>query len=120
METLILKLGATGDVVRTTSLLHRLSGSVTWITAAKNKPLLQGLQSMPVTLRVLSWEERGALTADRYDLAINLEDDKQTASLLHKVSTGRVFGAHLDSSEQMAYTADSSAWFDLSLISVHG
>jgi ADP-heptose:LPS heptosyltransferase len=33
MNVLILKLNATGDVVRTTTLLHRLQGDITWITA---------------------------------------------------------------------------------------
>ena len=36
MDILIIKLGATGDVVRTTPLLRRLDGNATWITAAKN------------------------------------------------------------------------------------
>ena len=35
MNVLIVKLGATGDVVRTTPLLKRFTGPVTWITAAK-------------------------------------------------------------------------------------
>ena len=53
MNTLILKLGATGDVVRTTPLLKHLTGEVSWITAAKNVPLLAGLTR---TLRSVSWE----------------------------------------------------------------
>src|SRR5215475_7112495 len=55
MNVLIIKLGATGDVVRTTPLLRRLSGSVTWITAAKNGVLLDGLSD---NLRHFSWEAR--------------------------------------------------------------
>src|SRR5690606_9146778 len=43
MRTLILKLNATGDVVRTTSLLRRLEGEVAWITAPTNVPLLDGV-----------------------------------------------------------------------------
>ena len=40
-HTLIVKLNATGDVVRTTTLLRRLPGPVTWITASGNLPLLE-------------------------------------------------------------------------------
>ena len=40
MRTLIAKLGATGDVVRTTPLLERLGGDVVWLTAEKNTVLL--------------------------------------------------------------------------------
>jgi heptosyltransferase-2 len=120
MQTLIVKLGATGDVVRTTSLLHRLEGNVTWVTAKKNKPLLEGLPNLPVSLRVLAWEERESLAGARYDLTINLEDDIETASILDGVSSKRVFGAHRNNQGRVVYTPDSSAWFDLSLISTYG
>jgi len=43
MSVLIIKLGATGDVVRTTPLLRRLDGPVSWITAKSNLPLLEGI-----------------------------------------------------------------------------
>jgi hypothetical protein len=39
MSVLIIKLGAAGDVVRTTPLLRRLTGSVSWTTAKNNLPL---------------------------------------------------------------------------------
>ena len=71
MNVLIIKLGATGDVVRTTPLLRRLSGSVTWITAAKNGALLDGLSD---NLRHFSWKARARALDIPYDLAINLED----------------------------------------------
>jgi hypothetical protein len=38
LNALILKLGATGDVVRTTPPLKQLAGDISWITAAKNVP----------------------------------------------------------------------------------
>ena len=34
MKFLIIKLGADGDVVRTTTLLRSLKGQITWVTAA--------------------------------------------------------------------------------------
>ena len=43
MNILIVKLNATGDVVRTTPLLHRLEGDIVWVTARANLPLLQGV-----------------------------------------------------------------------------
>ena len=55
-NTLILKLGATGDVVRTTPLLKHLAGEVSWITAAKNVPLLAGLTK---TLRAFRGSSAG-------------------------------------------------------------
>ena len=117
MKLLIIKLGATGDVVRTTPLLHRLGSEVTWITAAKNTSLLRGLRP---NLRCLSWEERELARGTKYDLVISLEDDLETASFLKDVQFDQLFGAYADAENKMRYTADSSRWFDLSLISAHG
>ena len=82
MNVLIVKLGATGDVVRTTPLLRRLNSSITWITAAKNGVLLDGLAD---NLRYFSWEERARALDIAYDLAINLEDTLEVALFLKNV-----------------------------------
>jgi len=117
MNTLIIKLGATGDVVRTTPLLRRLIGSVTWITAAKNGVLLDGLSD---NLRHFSWEECARALDITYDLAINLEDTLEAALFLKTVRPAEIFGAYSDSSQRLRYTNNSKCWFDLSLISSHG
>ena len=110
-------MGATGDAVRTTPILRRLSGTVTWITAAKNRVFLDGLSD---NLRHFSWEERARALDVGYDLAINLEDTLDVALFLQNVRPARVFGAYADSSKRLRYTDDSKCWFDLSLISSYG
>jgi hypothetical protein len=117
MNSLIIKLGATGDVVRTTPLLRRLDGAVSWITAENNLALLQGIDR---NVRCVSWENRRRVADTIYDLVINLEDDRETSSFLDEVKFKQLFGAYLDSNGQPAYTADSRGWFDLSLISTYG
>lgn len=117
MKTLIVKLGATGDVVRTTPLLRRLSGEITWLTAAKNAVLLQGIAERA---RCLSWEQRAQAVGHKYDLVINLEDDLEVALFVKTLEVGQLFGAYVDGDSRMRYTDNSSRWFDLSLISVHG
>src|SRR6266704_6318655 len=117
MNVLIVKLGATGDVVRTTTLLRRLSRSVTWITAAKNAVLLDGLSD---NLRHFSWEARARALDIPYDLAINLEDTIEVAMFLKSVRPAEIFGAYSDSSQRLRYNDNSKCWFDLSLISFHG
>jgi ADP-heptose:LPS heptosyltransferase len=117
MKTLILKLGATGDVVRTTPLLRRLTGEVTWITAAKNVVLLRGVRD---NLTICSWEERNSLPEVAYDLVINLEDTLEIGVYADTLSAKQRFGAYVDSSNQLTYTDDSRRWFDLSLISRFG
>lgn len=117
MNLLIIKLGATGDVVRTTPLMHRLRGQITWLTAAKNTVLLENVTS---NLRCFSWEERERALDERYDLAINLEDTLDVAQFLKKVECSEIFGAHVDSDNALTYTENSRRWFDLSLISTYG
>ncbi len=117
MNLLIIKLGATGDVVRTTPLIHRLRGQITWVTAAKNTVLLEGVKN---NLRCLSWEERERALDANYDLAINLEDTLNVAQFLKTVECKEIFGAHVDSDNALTYTENSRSWFDLSLISTYG
>jgi ADP-heptose:LPS heptosyltransferase len=117
MNVLIIKLGATGDVVRTTPLLHRLKGSVTWVTAAKNAVFLDGL---PDNLRHFPWDARARALDSSYDLAINLEDTLEVAQFLKSATPTEIFGAYADSAGNLCYTDKSKCWFDLSLISSHG
>ena len=117
MRVLIIKLGATGDVVRTTPLLRQLDGPVSWVTAASNLSLLEGIDR-PV--RCVSWEDRRRISDTAYDLVINLEDDLETSRFLKELKFKQLFGAHLQGNDRLAYTLDSRDWFDLSLISAYG
>ena len=114
---LIVKLGAAGDVVRTTPLLRRLNGPITWLTTAKNIVLLQDQRE---NLQCISWAKRNLLRNATYDLVINLEDDLESALFLKTLSCKQLFGAYADSKNVLRYTDDSRCWFDLSLISIHG
>jgi heptosyltransferase II len=116
MNVLIVKLGATGDVVRTTTLLSQFRDHVSWITEAKNTPLLENLRE---NLRCLSWEQRETARDRAYDLVINLEDTVEVGRFLETVQYQQLFGAFISGNE-LKYTDDSRLWFDLSLISVHG
>jgi ADP-heptose:LPS heptosyltransferase len=117
MNVLIIKLNATGDVVRTTPLLRCLKGEITWITAKLNLVLLDGLTE---NLRSVVWEEREMVRDREYDLVINLEDDAECAVFLKSVRYRKLFGAYMDAKGNLTYSADSRSWFDLSLISAYG
>src|SRR5262245_35316941 len=107
MNTLIIKLGATGDVVRTTPLLRRLAGRVVWLTATKNTPLLDGLEGFAAELRVIDWQRRGELSGNAFDLVINLEDEAEPAAIVDSVKAARLFGAYANNDGRIAYTADA-------------
>lgn len=117
MNILMVKLGATGDVVRTTTLLRALKGEVTWLTAAKNTSLFDGVKEVQ---RCLSWEQREAVRDMRYDLVINLEDTLEIGAFLKTVVFDKIFGAYADGAGELRYTDDAGRWFDLSLISIYG
>ena len=116
-HTLIVKLNATGDVVRTTALLHKLPGPVTWITARGNLPLLEGLRP---DMRCLAWDERERAADTAYDLAISLEDEPETAHFVERIKARRVFGAQPNGDGGVAYSEDAREWFDMSLVSRFG
>src|ERR1700736_3132868 len=117
MKVLIIKLGATGDVVRTTPLITALSGDVTWITADANEILFGGISE---SVRCISWNNREQVRDRTYDLLVNLEDTIEVASFVQTVSPAEVRGAYLDSQSQLTYTEQLRDWFDLSIVSVHG
>lgn len=117
MKILILKLNATGDVVRTTPLLRCLEGEITWITARNNIGLLDRLA---VNLRSVCWEDRETVHGEDYDLVINLEDEAELAAFVRGIRYKQLFGAYLNGSDTLSYTEDSRRWFDMSLSSVYG
>jgi len=117
MKILIVKLNATGDVVRTTPLLQCFEGEITWITARNNSVLLQGISE---DVRPVCWEDRETVRGEDYDLVINLEDDAELAAFVNSVRYKQLFGAYANGSDRPSYTNDSRQWFDMSLISVHG
>ena len=117
MNVLIIKLNATGDVVRTTPLLRCLEGEITWVTARNNTVLLDRLAE---NLRCVPWENRANVKDVDYDLVINLEDDAGVAEFLKEIHYKQLFGAYMNGRSGLEYTSDSRRWFDLSLISVYG
>jgi heptosyltransferase-2 len=117
MNILILKLGATGDVLRTTPLLHVLPGEIYWITSNVNLILLADNQRIK---RAVSWERASDLATLDYNLVINLEDSLDVAKFMRQLNYKELFGAYLNSSDSLDYTENSRDWFDLSLISRFG
>ena len=85
MNTLIVKLGATGDVVRTTPLLEKLGGEVIWLTEPKNAVLLHGVRERSSVL--FRGSERESVPDIAYDLIINLEDTQEIGALPERLES---------------------------------
>lgn len=115
---LVIKIGASGDVVRTTPLLHILKGEVTWVTAPLNVALLPAAH--PKLARILTLEEaQKALPGAHFDRVICLEDDEACAALGSSVQTENYFGVYIENDE-VTYTEDARLWFDMGLVSRFG
>ncbi len=120
MKIAIIKTGAVGDVLRTTSLLPGLKGryedlNVTWIVAKKAYDIIK---TNPLIKKILTIEEMGKID-DSFDLVINLEEDVKACELASGSDRERLFGAYLEDGK-VIYSDDSRDWFDMSLISRYG
>lgn len=115
-NTLIIKTGAAGDVVRTTSLLNALDGPVFWVTAEKNKPLLPDDEQ----LFILSLAEANQkIVNKKFDLVLSLEEDRDCAKFAGKVNADELVGLYLEH-DQIRYTDSSASWYNMSRVSKLG
>ncbi len=116
-KLLIIKTGAAGDVLRTTTLLHLFKDwEIDWFIDEGNRDLVLNSH----VRNVFDKSEMGS-TEKVYDLVIDLEDDAaMVGNLLQRLRFSRIFGAHIDDGNRLSYTLDSAAWFDLGLISRYG
>jgi heptosyltransferase-2 len=117
MRILIVKLGAIGDVLRTTSILEGLAqkypgSSIDWLTLPSGREVLLNNRYIQ---QIFLWEDRQSL--EKYDLVIGLEDEKEVCGLVSEVASGKIQGAYAKGGE-IVYTP--SAWFDMSAISKYG
>jgi heptosyltransferase II len=119
-KILIIKTGATGDVVRTTVLLHCfLEDEVWWVTAKKNIEVLpQKLNCLKHILAIEDIDEKSPIKDMVFDILLSLDDDKRSVNLVDEIKTKKLVGAYNDKQKgKIVYTEDSALWFDLSLIS---
>jgi len=90
---LIIKLGAGGDVIRSTPLAVKFRSifpdcHITWIT--KSPELLPQTEIDVIQdLDFISWQ---VTAAQEFDIAVNLDKDKEACILLSEVSAGKKFG----------------------------
>jgi heptosyltransferase II len=117
-KTLIIKTGASGDVIRTTVLLHIIQGEVYWLTTPYNTVLLPAwVKTIPFSGVENTLSQH--LHSIEFDLVINLEEDVETARLVSALKKNKVIGVYWED-DQINYTSESAPWFDMSLVSVYG
>lgn len=122
MDILIIKLGAIGDVIRTTSILHGLKEKykqcrIDWVTKRKSLDILK--HNNMINNVYLIDKNNSVFKNKGYDLIISLDDDYEACMLATKINSKNVIGAHLKN-KKLTYTEGSSLWFNMGLISKFG
>ena len=128
VRILVLKLGALGDVVRTSYILpglHERFGPgthVTWITAPAALPILR---FNPYVAELISIDRCAtpatinALKAASFEWVLSFDDEIESCGLATQVTTKRISGAFVEAGK-VCYTDDTCEWFDMGLISRFG
>lgn len=137
MKILIVKIGAIGDVLRTTSLLPGLkekypNSQIDWLTSTISTELLTGNQYID---KLYVWDNNSLKPHTKvwgmhkekfprlqsgvssYDIIIGLEDGQEICQFVSTLKAQRIGGAYFDGGK-VTYTP--SAWFDMSMISKYG
>jgi heptosyltransferase-2 len=128
---LIIKTGALGDVLRTTSILPGLKvlnpgTRIEWITAPLARDLVVAHPDVDRThlLDTSSLLELEKLAAEldqiAWDWVISLDDEEPLCALATRLGKARLSGAYHDAGGERVYSEDVAPWFDMGLLSVHG
>ena len=123
MRILIIKLGAIGDVLRTTCILQGLKekyvgARIDWLTQLESVDILRR-HSLIDTVYVANHKTLGTLRQEQIDFIINLEDGRAMGKFSTAVNATKHFGAYIENNTTK-YTETSAPWFDMSLISRYG
>lgn len=121
MNILIIKLGALGDVIRTTSILPGLKAKykgcgIDWVT---KRGSLDFLKNNRMINKICMIEDARKLKDKKYDLIISLDDEHEVCELASRLRPKKIVGAVLKDGKR-SYTNDSSLWFDMGLLSRFG
>lgn len=114
---LIIKCGAAGDVIRTTSILKGLKKKhslcmITWITSKTNLPLIQ--QNPLIDVKLALTEH--ILDELPFDLVISLDDELAQCKIAALKGKNNLIGAYLNENNQRVYTLDAEQWFGMGLL----
>jgi heptosyltransferase-2 len=130
---LLIKTGALGDVLRTTSILPGLKalegvGSIVWVTSPEAEPLVRD-HPLVDEVRVWDGDPDGVdayvanLGSRGSEWILSLDDELgpcRLAARLQVYGGSRLSGAYEDERGELAYTDDTETWFGMGLLSRWG
>ncbi len=123
MEIIVIKLGATGDVLRTSSILPALKEkyedcTIYWVTKLESFDILKNNDFID-KIYLIDENLKEKLKDMNFDLIVNFDDDPEACRLASLLSSKKIVGAYLEKDKRL-YSEDSSLWFDMGLISKFG
>jgi heptosyltransferase-2 len=118
MKILIIKLGALGDVLRTTFVARGLKEKyshcfVTWLTKESAADILKNNEYID---EIITWNTHQTLLNQEFDWVISLDDEQEACAFAAKLKTKRLQGAYTNNVGQRTYTHDVEAWFGMGLL----
>ncbi len=120
MKILIIKLGALGDVLRTTFVARGLKQkygknncTIFWLTKESAAGMLNGNEYIN---HIVGWKEREQLLKEHFDWVICLDDDEEPCTFVTRLNTKRLQGAYMNQENTRKYTNDVSAWFGMGIL----
>src|SRR3989338_7610503 len=123
MDIVIIKLGAIGDVIRTTAILAGLKAKykncrIDWVTKKESFDVLKN-NNFINNIHIIDNKTIKKLKNKAYYLTISLDDGHEACELAAKVDSKKIIGAYLKNNKK-TYTNNSSLWFDMGLLSRFG
>jgi heptosyltransferase-2 len=126
---LIIKTGALGDVLRTTSVLPGLrarhpDSPLVWLTAVgavdlvRTHPLVDEVIAIDLGADPSAWRE--AFAGRRFGTVLSLDDERELCVLASELECEDLRGARAGADGTLGYTDDVAPWFDMGLLSRHG
>jgi ADP-heptose:LPS heptosyltransferase len=128
---LVIKTGALGDVIRTTSILPGLARrypdlALTWVTAHAARDLVEGHPNIDLvqTVSPKDAHEVSLLQAElapiHWDRVLSFDDELPLCQLAGALTCGCLSGAFIDEQGERAYTDDVAPWFEMGLLARDG
>lgn len=124
-KILILKIGALGDVVRTTYFLPGLKKlydnflEIYWITSNIAFELLEENKYIDKLIKIEDKKEMRKIENENFDWIISLEDEKEVFEKIENLKFKKLSGVYKKGG-YLTYTEDLKEWFDMGLLSKYG
>ena len=98
MNMLVIKLGAIGDVIRTTAILPGLKGKypdgkIAWVTKKESFDILKNNNLIQKSVAIENSDN--GLDDENFDLVISLDDNYDACKLAAGIKSKKIIGAYL-------------------------